>query len=254
MYSYIAACLLIFLMHFSFTAIKSAITDVVLIPVGNSVKIQCDGKRGGSYQWKGHDFTMTLPPDCANGTVTITLEAYLPSSTCLASAVFDVRTNKKLKKPVSISFPHWVNIISETDKEKLCFLIFHNDICEVQKGSFEVGQQFGSIEVSEFHLISIGKDFAMTHFNVIKAKFDDNNQLFQPQIYSIKSINLEEGLITKSNNEATENNYIDLLFSPERPDENWRIYCIAIDNPTYISTGKLTTLLPLLLNLRNYSI
>ena len=45
---------------------------------------------------EGHDFSLTLPPDCANGKVNIVLDAYLPSSTgvhCLVSAVFVVKPN-----------------------------------------------------------------------------------------------------------------------------------------------------------------
>ena len=214
-----------------------------MIPVGESAVIHCDGKYGGSYHWKGHDFTITLPPDCADGTVPVTLEAYLPISTekhCFVSAVFAVRANtKRFKKSASIQFPHWVNIKSEADKETLYFLIIHNNNgYEVQKGSFEIGEQSGSIEIqfSEVCHIFICKKFAMTYFTFVKAGRGIQSELMRMLSYSVGPIllNYEERSTTTAMSEPAEYNYLDMLLLPEYHDRKWGIYCIALDNPTYL--------------------
>ena len=218
-----------------------------MIPVGHS-EINCDGKIGGSYLWKGHDFGITLPPDCADGTVNITLEAYLPSSTqihCLASAVFEITTNvKKFEKPVTLTFPHWVNIKSDTDKEKLCFLVFqsypyYRMSYEIQEGSFQVGESLASIEISDVRLICIYKKFAAARFAFTKDEYfqfhtDQIVRSFKTDFMTQAIVNLEEGYTTESTGETTENKYLDLLVLPEGHDEKWGIYCIALDNPTYL--------------------
>ena len=169
----------IYYVHFSAT-----LFEINLIPVGHS-ELNCDGRIGGSYLWKGHDFGITLPPDCADGTVNIALKAYLPCSTqehCLASAVFGITTNvKQFNKPITLSFPHWVNIKSEKDKKKLQFLVFLSNsygiidgvpIGITQEGSFEVGKSFGSTEVSKVVLlISICKKFVAARFTFSTDNF-----------------------------------------------------------------------------------
>ena len=218
-----------------------------MIPVGHS-EINCDGKIGGSYLWKGHDFGIMLPPDCADGAVNITLEAYLPSSTqkhCLASAVFEISTNvKQFKKPITLTFPHWVNIKSDTDKEKLCFLVFqsypyYTISYEIQKGSFQVGESLGSIEVSDVRLICICKKFAAAHFTFTKNEYfqfhtDQILRSYQTDFVTRELVNFEEGYTTEAAGETTENKYLDLLVLPEGHDEKWGIYCIALDNPTHL--------------------
>ena len=130
--------------------------QVFLIPVEPSEAIQCSGKYGGSFLWKGHGFMLIIPPDCADQVVNISIKVYLPVSTqgsSIVSPVFDVTTNiEKFKKPLTIRFPHWVNIISEEDKEKLSFLISDTNSSEAKfvKGCFEIGGSFGSIQVDHF--------------------------------------------------------------------------------------------------------
>ena len=239
---------------------------IVLIPVGHTV-IQCDGRKGGSYLWKGHDFGITLPPDCADGTVNITIRAYLPSSTqehCLGSAVFkidittDVEQFKKpiiveqLEKPITLSlrFPHWVNIKSDTDKEKLRFLLFQGLFSfkctrTLQKGSFKVGESLGSIsiEVSKnVLLISICKKIAAASFTFMETDFR-TDQILAPHQTGFKTpqalVNLEEGYKTEATGEATENKYLDLLVLPaDDHGEKWGMYSITLDNPTYLQVNK----------------
>ena len=221
--------------------------NIILIPVGQS-DIQCDGESGGSYLWKGHNFGITLPPDCADGTVTITLKAYLPCSTqnhCLASAVFQIITNvKEFKKPIKLSLPHWVNINikSETDKEKLQFLVFKSNPYGILQGStqesFEVGESFASIEVSEVLLISICKKIMPAWFAFSIAK---DFQFHTDQILISTPTNYEALIISEKRYEAAENKYLDLLVLPaEGHDEKWGIYCIALDNPTYLQVINVT--------------
>ena len=245
-----------------FTAIPSTIT---LIPVGDSEKVDCNGKFGGSYLWEGHDFTIMLPPDCADGNVNITLEAYLPSSTQehgLVSAVFNITTNiKRFKKPITIRFPHWVNVKSGQDHKTLHFLICHNDSCEIKTGYFENEKTFGSIDLSEFCFICIGdlatagkvfltavKDLATAGTDLVTAGFTFIKTYYQsstPQItpsspsqnvITVTTLsNLEEGLITtESTTKTSDKKYLDLLVLPEDHHEKWGIYCIVLDNPTYL--------------------
>ena len=125
----------------SFTAM-SPTAKVFLFSVGQSAKVQCDGKHGGSYLWKDHDFKIILPPGCTDETITMTLEAYLPSSTqknSLVSAVFNAHTNvRTFKKLVTICFPHCAVIKSEEDKENLFFLILHNESYEFKKAALKI--------------------------------------------------------------------------------------------------------------------
>ena len=103
-------------------------TEVSFIPVGKPEKLLCNGKDGGSYLWKRHGFEIILPPGCANGPINVTLEAYLPSGTKeheIVSAVFGVNASiPEFKKPVTLRFPHCVNIKSEEDTKKLRFLLY----------------------------------------------------------------------------------------------------------------------------------
>ena len=212
---------------------------MTLIQVGQSENVKCDGKLGGSYLWKGHDFLIILPPDCADGTVVITLKSYLPSSTqeqCVVSALFDVTTNiKKFKKPVTIRFPHCVNIKSEKDKEKLWFLILHDDESyEIKKGYFEVEKPFGSIELTEFCILC----------NILPSPI---SVCLGPLIWYIHGLrqsqniigtplNLEEGQSSETSTKKITIKYLDLLILPEDHKEikNWHgTYCIIRDSPTY---------------------
>ena len=230
-----------------------------LIPVGHTENIQCNGKDGGSYLWKGHDFEMILPPGCADGTVNISLQAYLPSSPqkhCLASAMFEITTNvEEFKKPITLKLPHWANIKSEKDKEKLCFLIcwqknyLHRavKIHEVQKGSFEVGESLGCIDVSKVHQICICKKFAAAKFEFRKADYQFHDDLGLTSFETDDRVEImmnwhtaevdtaetwRTGFSSLRDEETIENKYLDMLFLPDH--HKWAIYCIALDNPTYL--------------------
>ena len=205
-------------------------TKVFLIPVGPSGKVECDGKCGGVYQWEGHDFTIILPPDCADGTVTFTIEAYLPSSTrkhCVVSAVFKINTNiKNFKKPVTIHFPHWVNVKSEKEIQKLNLLICHKDTCDVEKGYFEVGKQFGSVKISKFSPILVCISNSLT---IIKAYID--SLIAEPTQPQNITMTLEEGPTTEATTKVDNNDYLDMLILPL--NKEWRKYCIIKNNATY---------------------
>lgn len=168
------------------------------------------------------------------------MEAYLPISTeehCFVSAVFAIRANIKMfKKSVFVRFPHWVNIKSERDKEKLCFLMLYDNHHEVQKGSFEIGEPSGSIEVSEVCHIVICKKIGMTYFTFVKAGRSSQSELMRIPLYQVGLIkfNDEDRSTTTSMSEPAEYNYLDMLLLPEHYDRKWGIYCIALDNPTYL--------------------
>ena len=191
-----------------------------LIPVGHSETIECDGKCGGSYLWKGHDFAIMLPPCCADEKVKITLQAYLPSATqahCLVSAAFDINSSvKKFKKPIRVRFPHWVNIESEKDKESLHFLICHMDSCEVKTGYFEVGTSFGYIELLEFCPITI----------IFKRAIAQLKAFFYP---ATTPPHFPHMILSKMDDNISEK-YADMLLSTVH--QNARIYCITKNLPT----------------------
>ena len=214
-----------------------------LVPVGDSAEIKCDGKCGGSYLWEGHDFAIILPPSCADGTVAVTLRAYLPSSThkhSFVSAVFDIITNiKKFKKPITVCFPHCINIRSKEDKEKLQFIILHNDSYEFKDGYFEIGKSYGSIELTKFSSLGI---FANTLYNyTIISPLSYITSLFsssQSQNITLTLSNMEDGHsnIVSANAEISNRKYLELLILPKSHTEisNWNgTYCIAQNIETY---------------------
>ena len=217
-----------------------------LIPIGSSEKIECDGKCGGSYLWRGHDFAMLLPPGCADENITINLQAYLPSNTqehCLVSAVFDVTTNiEKFKKPITVRFPHCINIRSEEDKEKLQFVIFHGDSYEFKKGYFEIGKSFGSIKIEKFSQFSIGKKmrYILTYLpsplQFCLTPLISSYTFTQPQSGRMVQSSLREEHTSEITAEKNTKVYVDLLILPKCHKEktDWHgTYCIAQDIPTY---------------------
>ena len=212
---------------------------VGLIAVGPSEKIDCDGKYGGSYLWKGHDFALVLPPDCADDTVTITLEASLPCSTqehCLLSAVFDVTTNvKTLKKPVTVHVPHCVNIKSEQDIDRLYFLILHKDSRELKKGYFEIGKSFGSVELTEFSKVTI-LDYLLLPFSTCLAPLSSFITTNSVESQAATNVNLKEKRTSDASVKKINKRYLDLLILPKSHHEmnNWHgTYCVIQDIPTY---------------------
>ena len=208
-------------------------TEVSLIPVGKSEDIKCDGKCGGSYLWKRHGFALMLPPDCANGAVNVTVQAYLPISTQehpIVSAVFDITANiKEFEKPVTLRLPHCVNVKSEDDKEMLSFLLLYNDSPTFKKGSFEIGESVGSIELTNFCKVCI---FGYT-ISPISSCFGSTTALavsgLKCTIYTSENIKGEQEKVNKS--------CLDLLILPESHTEirDWHgTYCIIWDIPTYL--------------------
>ena len=218
------------------------VPQVFLIPVEPSEKIECSGKYGGSFLWKGHDFMVTLPPDCADEMITINLKAYLPASTQdssinIVSAMFDVTTNiKRFKKLVTIRFPHWINVISEEDKEKLSFLISHANSSEFVKGHFEVGESFGSIEVDHFCIFCA----CMGNFATTLTWLTSGFSQFASHQVAVKTQSPNVSIIPSStylNCYNTDKRYLDLLILPDRHNKMkmWNgIYCIVLDSCTYL--------------------
>ena len=201
-----------------------------LIPVGKSENIECDGKIGGLYLWKRHGFAMILPPGCADGTVDITIQAYLSTSTRehpIVSAVFDITASiEEFKKPVSLKLPHCVNVRSEEDKEKLNFLLLHNDTYNFINGNFEVGESVGSIELTKFCKVCIfyGLASCISLYLIVSGlKFI---------IKSPENIKEEEKI---------DKGCLDILILPESYTEkrNWYgMYCITWNIPTFLQVNS----------------
>ena len=215
-----------------------------LVPVGDSAKVECDGKYGGSYLWEGHGFTLILPPDCADGTVTVNLRAYLPCSTLkhgFVSAVFDITTNiKKFKKPITIRFPHCVNIRSKRNTENLQFIILHNNSYKFRNGYFEIGERYGSIELTNFCKLGI-HEMIKSIYNYTVSSFSRvfTSGLSQSQNATVLPSNMEDGCSNVTSDEAESNNrkYLELLILPKshNEDSNWNgTYCIVQDIDTFM--------------------
>ena len=228
------------------------VAKMLLIPVGPSEEIECDGRCGGSYLWEGHDFAMLLPPGCADENITINLQAYLPSTTqehCLGSAVFDVTTNvEKFKKPITIRFPHCMKVTSEKDKEELRFVIFHDDFYEFKKGYFEIGKSFGSIQIEKFSKFSIGKIIGTVSTYLISplqfciTSVTSTRTLTQPQNVRVVESSLKEGCSSGMKAERNTKMYVDFLILPKCHEKkiNWHgTYCVAQNIPTYCQVSWL---------------
>ena len=224
------------------TVTPATMTQIILVPIGHKEEIKCDGKYGGSYHWKGHDFKIKLPPDCSDEIVTFTLESYLPNVTQehrLVSAVFDITSNvNKFKKPVTISFPHWVHVKS-TSTNNFHFLVCHNNSYEMMKGCFEGEKSLGSIKLSKPCLLCICKGLITAGFSYVKSCFQLHTHQITTSIQSQSVIampsSLEEKVTADTNSETPAiKQYLDVLIVPAHPNHNWRIYCIAVDNPTYL--------------------
>ena len=216
-----------------FIDVPSGIADVSFIQVGHPEKITCDGKCGGSYQWKGHDFRIMLPPGCADETVTVILDALLPSSTqedCLISAVFNVTTNvETFKKSVTVHIPHCANIKSEEDKDRLNFLVVHKNSHELKKGHFEVGKSYGSIELKKFSMLAIVDE--LLSVRDLLSSFIQSG-LAKPQ--AATDVKLKERHTSGANHKKITRRYLDLLILPKSNDEKWfGKYCIIQDISTY---------------------
>ena len=65
----------------------------------------------------------------------------------------------------------------------------------------------------------------------------------------------EERSTTTAMNEAAKYNYLDMLLLPEYHDRKWGIYCIAIDNPTYlqVTLGYINMHMHIYMYIRIYS-
>ena len=140
------------------------------------------------------------------------------------------------RKSVFVHFPHWVNIKSEREKEKLYFLMLYDDRCDVQKGSFGTGEPFGSTEISEVCHILICKKCTMTYFTFVKAGQSSQSELMKIPSYRVGPIRFSDEYrsTTSAMSEPAEYNYLDMLLLPEHHDRKWGIYCSALDNPTYL--------------------
>ena len=204
-----------------------------MIPVGKSVEQNCDGKRGGSYLWKTHGFAMMLPPDCADGTVNVSIEAYLPSSTKehpFVSAVFGINASiENFKKTVTLRFPHCVRIKSKRDKEKLSILHLHNNSFQPKSECFEVGESVISIKLTNLCKVYIGGCFAS----------------FSPISLVAPDLKLDIDLkLPENRQEKIDKSCLDILVLPKSHTEkrDWLgTYSIIWDIPTYLQVNSHVT-------------
>lgn len=141
---------------------ESTTINVCLIPMQSKAQITCDGTTGGTFQWKRHEFTLSLPPDCTNESVKLNMKAFLSNNlqVCegvyIVSAVFNISASiKKLEKPAVLSFPHCIDIKTKSDIEKMKFYVQHENSFEIISGNFQIASSLGSVELTEFSKIFI---------------------------------------------------------------------------------------------------
>ena len=178
-----------------------------------------------------------LPPDCANGTVNVTIQAYLPISTQehpIVSAVFGITANiKQLEKPITLRLPHCVNVKSEDDKKMLSFLLLYTDSHTFEKGCFEIGESVGSIDLTNFCKVCI---FGYT-VSPLSECFGSATFL---TVSSLKCT-IDTTEIIKGEQEKIDKSCLDLLILPESHTEkkDWHgTYCIIWDIPTYLQVNS----------------
>lgn len=128
----------------------------------SKARIICDGTTGGSFEWKCHEFTLSLPPNCINKPVDLSIKACLSNNfqicegVYIVSAVFSIETNfEKLEKPAVLFFPHCIDIQTKNDIAKMRFCIQHENSFEVIDGNFKIASPLGSVELTEFSKIFI---------------------------------------------------------------------------------------------------
>lgn len=88
----------------------------------------------------------------------------LPEGATLASAIYDIKVDKKLKKPICIELQHCIDIaVSKVSAEKsMCFAVAESNFSTkqfefkpVEGGEFLGRQRFGSIEQMKNCLICV---------------------------------------------------------------------------------------------------
>ena len=179
-----------------------------------------------------------LPPGCADETVTITLDAYLPSNTqkhSLLSAVFDITTNvETFKKPLTVHIPHCANIKSEEDKDRMYFLVMYENSHEFKKGCFEIGKSFGSVKLNKFGMVVILDGLLSAYLDPLSLFISSG----VAQSQAVIDPNLKEKHRSGANVKIKKK-YLDLLILPKSHEENWfGKYCIIQDISTYWQVTK----------------
>ena len=174
---------------------------------------------------------MMLPPGCADGTVNVSIQACLPSSTQehpFVSAVFEITADTpNFKKPVTLRFPHCVNVKSKEDKEKLNFLLVRDGSYKLTSEYCEVTESVMSIKLTNLCKVYIGGCFASLSPISLSLVVPGSKLEINP-----RSPGNEQGNFNKS--------CLDILILPKSHTEkgDWLgTYCIVWDIPTYLQVN-----------------
>uniref|UniRef100_A0A1X7TA01 Uncharacterized protein n=1 Tax=Amphimedon queenslandica TaxID=400682 RepID=A0A1X7TA01_AMPQE len=119
--------------------------------------------------WEEYGLRITVPegvvPPSETIEVSITAlvggEFILPEDSELVSVVYKITVSKPLLKPVLLEIQHCVSIETQSHANCLRFVASSNDHCPFEfqtvdgKGSFPVGERYGSILISKFSFLTI---------------------------------------------------------------------------------------------------
>ena len=146
---------------------------------------------GGDFSWKSHDLSISISPNSFEnvGQAELNINAYLSNSNqsfcgChIVSAVFKIESNvKEFIPPVKLRIPHCVILESSNDCEKMHFLIQHADEYAIKKeGVFNVGEFYGTVELSRFSFVSIIWEQAVIFCRMIISFTPSNESNTSPQ-------------------------------------------------------------------------
>ena len=149
---------------------------IPILPVGKPGILTCKDS-GGDFHWKTHDLSISIPPNSFTDAIPakLNITAYLAVGNqsfygChIVSAVFKIESSiKKFSSPVKLQIPHCVILESSDDCEKMHFYVQHEDEYAIKRdGVFNVGEFYGTVELTEFSCVLIIWENAVNYCRMI---------------------------------------------------------------------------------------
>ena len=132
---------------------------------------------GGEFYWKSHDLSICISPNSFADVIPakLNITAYLSISNesfCgyhIVSAVFKIDSNvENFDPPVKLRIPHCVTLESNSDCEKMHFLVQHADNYTLRKqGIFKADDFYGTVELTKFSYIAIIWEKTITYCRMV---------------------------------------------------------------------------------------
>ena len=146
----------------SFTQVKFNKQKLYTIKGGNEEHI---------LDWEEHGITIFIPQDAVPSNITSCDIAVMPviegsftfpSGTTPVSAIYAIGTSCELKKPITISVQHCVELTDPSHCDQLSFAKAEHVSCsppyefkEIDGGRFSVGSDYGSLDCVSFTFVAI---------------------------------------------------------------------------------------------------